>query len=273
MAINIIEQACIAKHPALPCEDICFCGSRYLAVIDGVSAKSERTWKGKRSGLFAADCLRQALENMPDCAAQEGIAYLNHALAEACREQREWLAAHPLERPMAAVILYHIQRNEIWSFGDCACIVNGKAQHFRKKVDAVTEQARAMYVQARLLEGHSMEALRSPDAGRAYILPLLQLQAQFANGEGEFAYDILDGFDIHPERVQILHPDPGSEAVLASDGYPQLLPSLAESEAALARLLAEDPLCIHANKQPKCPMNDARSFDDRCYIRFQILPN
>ena len=55
--------------------------------------------------------------------------------------------------------------------------------------------------------------------------------------------------------------------VLASDGYPRILPTLAASEEALAGLLAADPLCIG----PLCGTKGVRpgnvSFDDRAYVR------
>ena len=60
----------------------------------------------------------------------------------------------------------------------------------------------------------------------------------------------------------------GLEIVLASDGYPELFATLAQSEAHLQTVNAKDPLCFRENKGTKgiAPQND--SFDDRAYIRF-----
>lgn len=64
--------------------------------------------------------------------------------------------------------------------------------------------------------------------------------------------------------------DHGAEIVLASDGYPFLRPTLQESEAALRKLLAQDPYCIRSFVATKGTMLGNRSFDDRAYVRFRL---
>ena len=59
-----------------------------------------------------------------------------------------------------------------------------------------------------------------------------------------------------------------SEIVLASDGYPFLKPTLAESEAALANQIANDPQNISCFIATKGLVEGNKSFDDRTYIRF-----
>lgn len=61
-----------------------------------------------------------------------------------------------------------------------------------------------------------------------------------------------------------------NEVVLASDGYPFLKPTLAESEAALLHLIAHDPQCIHDFIATKGLVAGNKSFDDRTYIRFRV---
>lgn len=65
-------------------------------------------------------------------------------------------------------------------------------------------------------------------------------------------------------------PEPPTEVVLASDGYPQLCPTLAESEAALRRQLDDDPFCIRTFKATKGRMVGNQSFDDRAYLRLGV---
>ena len=60
------------------------------------------------------------------------------------------------------------------------------------------------------------------------------------------------------------------EVVLASDGYPFLCPTLAESEARLKEQIVRDPLNINTFKATKGMMTGNLSFDDRAYIRFSI---
>ena len=55
--------------------------------------------------------------------------------------------------------------------------------------------------------------------------------------------------------------------VLASDGYPELCGTLAESEEMLREINEEDPLCIGRNAGVKGIMEGMESFDDRAYVR------
>ena len=63
--------------------------------------------------------------------------------------------------------------------------------------------------------------------------------------------------------------DCGQDIILASDGYPFLKPTLAESENALAAQLDSDPLCIRSFKATKGLASGNKSFDDRSYVRFK----
>lgn len=70
----------------------------------------------------------------------------------------------------------------------------------------------------------------------------------------------------------IIYPvPPCSRLVLASDGYPVLKETLAESEAVLRELMEKDPLCFRENKGTKGLVKGNDSFDDRTYIRFDTL--
>ena len=61
-----------------------------------------------------------------------------------------------------------------------------------------------------------------------------------------------------------------SQVVITSDGYPRILPSLQQSEDLLARLLAEDPLCIGPLRSTKGVKPGNASFDDRAYLRIRL---
>ncbi len=85
------------------------------------------------------------------------------------------------------------------------------------------------------------------------------------------AFSVVDGFDIPMEKVKVVKVPTGHEVVMATDGYPFLLPTLAESENALTRLLATDPLCISEYLATKGVMEGNVSFDDRAYIRLKLV--
>src|SRR5687768_15367822 len=91
----------------------------------------------------------------------------------------------------------------------------------------------------------TVEDLLEYDTGRDFIQPFLKRQYRFQNNPhaGSFSYAAADGFPIPDDGVVVEPiPDDVTHIVLASDGYPCLRQSLAESETYLIELLQRDPL-------------------------------
>ena len=110
------------------------------------------------------------------------------------------------------------------------------------------------------------ELLRN-DTARPVIIPrMLETMRQQNIG-----YSVVDGFHIPRQHVRIITLDfrPWN-IVMATDGYPFLCPTLAESESHLSRQRAEDPLNIGTFQATKAFHPDNESFDDRTYIRFRV---
>ena len=87
---------------------------------------------------------------------------------------------------------------------------------------------------------------------------------------GEYGCNVLDGFDIIAENIEIIKVDKNSQIVLASDGYPFLMNTLEKSEEKLKEVLEKDPLLIHMYKSTKGLKEGNISYDDRTYIRFIV---
>ena len=84
-------------------------------------------------------------------------------------------------------------------------------------------------------------------------------------------YSVIDGFPVDMAHVKTFTLDFRPwEIVLASDGYPFLCPTLAESEERLAWQRENDPLNIGQFKATKAFTPGSNSFDDRAYIRFDV---
>ena len=118
-----------------------------------------------------------------------------------------------------------------------------------------------------------MDELRQRDDGRRFIEPLLAEQWRFRNLDppGEYGFGALDGGQLplsYIERIKV--PERVRELVLATDGYPTAMPSLAESRALLSCLVVADPLCIGPLRSTKGVARDAVSFDDRAFAHIQI---
>ena len=111
----------------------------------------------------------------------------------------------------------------------------------------------------------SAEEVRRHDEGRDQIINDIIASMHDQNK----TYAVIDGTPIYINGVKVISVPEDAEVVLATDGYPFLCDTLAESEERLRQLLVDDPLLISRYKATKAYMEGNRSFDDRTYIRFR----
>ena len=192
----------------------------------------------------------------------------------------DFFRIHPIERLQANAVGYSAEFREIWLFGDCQAMVNGRRIETVKEVDLLLSAMRSFVWQAReegdmanrrfakSAESDETAATKSDDPGRDAIMPFLRMQSAFTNKRGKYGYFVFDGFTDAEYPIRSIRVTPGDEVVLASDGYPILERTLARSEAQLARLKADDPHLIDIYPSTKGFTPGLDSFDDRAYIRF-----
>ncbi|ETW98694.1 MAG: hypothetical protein ETSY1_17760 [Candidatus Entotheonella factor] len=259
------------------CEDLIHMSEHYIAVIDGATSKTNDRWSGKTSGKQAAEIIDATFHRMPaDCTARRAADLLTSAIRAfyADNDFETQIEEHPERRLTASVVALSLGRREIWSIGDCQFMLGDQPFTVSKKVDKLTEEARAFFLESEVLAGHhTVEELLVNDTGRQFIQPLLERQHRFQNNPhaGSFYYAAVDGFPI-PDDGVVVEPIPRevSHVVLASDGYPFLRPSLAESEQLLADLLQGDPLLFRVYKSTKGLVVGNVSFDDRAYVKIEL---
>ena len=176
-------------------------------------------------------------------------------------------ATHPEERLTASAVVYSRLRREIWMIGDCQCLINGELCENPKPYEQMLAEQRAVKVREMLAEGRTPEEILANDEARASIIPRMLEEMKNQN----VTYAVIDGFRIPEHLVPVITLDFRSwEIVLASDGYPFLCPTLAESEARLAHQKTADPLNIGDFKATKGFAAGNNSFDDRTYIKFTV---
>lgn len=275
----IEEQALVAKtgHPEEN-EDFIHISPDFVAVIDGVTAKTNRRWDGKTGGQVCAQIIDRVLSELPgNVSANEAIDAITAAIKAFYESQNvlELVQEDPSQRVTACLVIASFQRKEIWFVGDCQCKLDDRLILNTKPVDTITAEARAMFLETELQKGVTVEELRQNDAGRAFILPLLKQQQLFQNNPaaGPYWYAVVDGFPVPDGGIRI---EPILETtrtiILASDGYPALKNTLAASEKELQHILESDPLLFRAYKATKGVQEGYVSYDDRAYIKLRLLP-
>lgn len=274
--MEIIEHFILGKA-GLPdlCEDGLVTSPDLIAVIDGVTAKGHRKWDGASSGFFAKELLFRKLEAYGAVLSGEKLLCdLSRSLSAAAASAGS--CATP-DLPKASIIVYSPAAGKIWSYGDCQCMINGVPHSHAKVIDTLLSEKRAAVIGQCILEKGlelTMRLLQSHDFARDEILDELKRQSDYENRhvyvEGrDLGYPVINGSPIVPDMIAEYSVLPGDEVILASDGYPFLMPTLAQSEQELSRLLREDPHCYKEYKSTKGLTAGNLSFDDRTYIRFR----
>lgn len=277
--MKVIESKIEGKKSSESCEDGLVVTADFIAVIDGSTSKTPHHLSpDMKNGRYAMVLISEYIQHelKPESTVEdfcEGVT--SYIYNKVYRQQgiEEQMQAHPEERLTASAILYSKAKNEVWMVGDCQAIIDGKLYENNKPFEDIVARRRVELIR----QGFT------PQEARKTIEPLL-IQAML-EGQNK-TYTVIDGFPIYQKGMKVVSlnapqknvetdvadslPLPTKEIVLASDGYPFLKPTLAESEEALAHLLAYDPQCTHEFIATKGIVVGNKSFDDRTYIRFQI---
>lgn len=267
--MHVIEQLVCGKRPdqAL-CEDGMVVTPHFAAVVDGSTSKVE----GRNGGLTAMRLVCEAISSLPPTADKQFVInHLTSALAEHNVAKAAWHAAYRLT---CSAVVYSHERRVVWMIGDCQCRFSKHTYTNNKLVDSVVTQARCEALHYLLTHGHTVDELREKDLARGFLMDALRQQTNFQNDPNPcnpYRYAVLDGTPVDQNLVlEIAVPLSVKELVLASDGYPTVCNTLAESEQTLQHLLEVDPLCIKENAATKGFMRGNHSFDDRCYVRLAL---
>ena len=270
--MKIIEQSVIPKSPAKKSEDGIVVTNDFIAVIDGSTSKTrKRHCPWMSNGRYAMQLISRYIRKMPaDISCGQFCKGVTKAVSRHywLRFPMDRMAAHPEERLTASAIIYSRVRREIWLVGDCHCLVGGEYYDNPKPYEQELAEMRGARVRELLAEGYTEEQLRQPfDPAREVMIPHMLEVMQNQNK----TYAVIDGFPIPSSLVPVLTLNfQPWEIVLASDGYPQLAKSLAETEALLEAQRLNDPLNIGRFKATKAFVVGNHSFDDRSYIRFTV---
>lgn len=255
------------------CEDLVYISDKYVAVIDGATSHSARSWFGETGGRYGSKVVSQVFEKLPsDATASLAVQIMTAKLHELYSQfdMLDIVRVDPFQRISVSFAAINLNLGEIWSVGDCQYAIDGKKFQRKKAIDAILSNARAAYLASEMLRGQEISTLEQNDTGRHFIESMLQRQSLFQNNSlaDEYYYPTVDGFPIPENGIDILFLSENVETiVLATDGYPILGDSLQETERLLMQILQEDPLMFKKYKSTKGKMHGYISFDDRAYVK------
>ena len=278
MNFEITEQSIIGKIDTDTCEDGIFISDHFVCVIDGATSKSDLMFDNRSAGKTGVELLKKALKDIPEeCDHIQAADYLSDYIMEFYKQQglAEKMTNEPVHRLTASLAIYSKFRNEIWLIGDCQCMAGETYYSNKKKIDDLTSNLRAFYIEVLLAQNHTIEELLSNDLSRELILPVLEEQMRLQNSpsKNEFSYSVIDGFRPDYDLIRVIPVKNSRNIILASDGYPRIYNNLEETENYLNYILENDPLCYTIFKSTKGKYNGQNSFDDRAYVKITITDN
>lgn len=256
------------------CEDGLFYNNHFIALYDGATDKSGKSYDGKKGGRVAEEIIENVFKGLPPDASKEDV------LSRINQSYQNFYAAHPdmdfvkntTWRPTATLIWYSFARRELVAIGDSKARVDGVNINKKSKlVDELNSELRVRVIkQLKLSEAD----IAKNDLGRFYILPLLERQSNFQNNPKApkaFQYWAIDGFEIPAEEVLVWRFDRTPKVIeLSSDGYEDYpaASNVKAYEEDFAKFLKEDPQRIK-NPSTKGLQEGNVSFDDRAVLIYQ----
>lgn len=257
--MTITEHFICGKHTVDDCEDGIVVSNDFAAVIDGSTSKTPtRLDPSMKNGRFAMILISEYIKQMPaNYTMYDFCRGITFRIAEEYNKRgiTERMAEHPEERLTASAIIYSNCRKEVWMVGDCQAIIDGTYYDNSKPYEQEIAMQRATLIK---------KGMSPKDARRAIEPQLIKAMLEGQNRQ----YAVIDGTPIYIPGTRIVKAS--HSVVLASDGYPTLLPTLSESEEALAQHLTEDPQNIGDFVATKGLVEGNISFDDRAYIKLTL---
>ena len=139
-----------------------------------------------------------------------------------------------------STILYNSACSEVWSYGDCRCMVGGQLHIEIKEVDRLLSELRTFVVwseiKAQKGDKRVLEQIARNDVSRAAVLPFIEKQLWFENKSGAFGYPVLNGFNYAANLVKVQPVPDGAEVRTHIRWLSELCRTLADMASGYLRI-------------------------------------
>lgn len=255
--VHVLEKKLVSKDSG-PGLDAIAITSRFAAVIDQSTPKDPTE----------ADLITPLLAEFEriDPAADISAAELVEQLSDALRP----FNLDTIDRPCATVVILDGIGRRVIRVGDGHVVIDGSVHRGANPVDEALGLMRSLVLA--LDAAPSDTWIEGLDLARDAILPYMRLANRTLrnNASSRFGFGAIDGTKVPEIFVEeFLLPRVRTRVSIMTDGYPLPAWTLAECEAALERLLNDDPAMSSINAT-KGLLPNARSFDDRAFVCVEL---
>ena len=273
--IKPIEAECISKtgDEIGNCDALVITGS-YIAVIDAYQARGWRSWGNHLpGGVFARTVLVEAIEKLaPGLERDEVFTMLHEALQKAAADSMEEMedADSIFAFPMARVMIYSVDKRQIWRLGDSPFCIDGELNQPRNEALEAAALYRASVLTRFLAKERDLYDLVNSDIGRSAIIQTIAQEDQKADGVTAISGNPNAKLEDILAHVETYDVNVDQEIIMATDGFPRILPTLDESTDWLLEEKSRDPLFINDYKALRNWGEYDAGYDDRTYVRFIV---
>lgn len=270
--MRVVESLCVGKVDDARCEDALLVTDDFVAICDGVTAKAPGLVAGMTRGRYAAQLVLEVIRDLPaEADLGQFLAATRDRFARAYVEAGFDALPAVVQRFQTCVGVLSKARREVWLVGDIQLLVDGEqVVDTTIQLESITAAARGLYLESQLHRGATVAELLAHDPASSLIHPFVACGMDFSNVDHRWGFSVIDGGEVPLSLIPVVDVSGATEVILATDGYPHLRGTLAQSEADLAHILAADPLCIRDNPQPKGVVAGQVSYDDRAYVRLRL---
>lgn len=214
----------------------------FAAVVAGASAHGQADVGEETANRFATRILSKAILTLgPGTGPNRFATRLSNVLGAAVEAKG---IDDSFIWPAASVVCLSVPRREVWRIGTCSVAIDTKVHYGAKTVHQAANAYRAVVNAANHEKGMPISAIRRDDPGRVAAQPIYDSHPYLINKGGRWGYGAINGSPVPTKYIEIFELPPGPCSVILSSAFPEVRPTLGETQHRLETLQSEDPAGI-----------------------------
>lgn len=241
----------------------------FAALIAGAAVPGQPDVGDETASRFATRILAKAILTLgPGTGPNRFATRLSNVLGSAVEAQG---IDDGLIWPAASVVCLSVPRREIWRIGTSEVTINNKAHYGTKTVHQAANAYRAVVNAANHEKGMPISAIRRDDPGKVAAQPIYDAQPYLINKGGRWGYGAINGSPVPIKYIEKFELPPGPCSVIMSSSFPEVRPSLSETQHRLETLQREDPAALDRLWTMGTALSPGdKSMADLAYLRLSV---
>lgn len=270
LGFDVIESFTESTTPGTDPVDEIVVHEHFAALVSSASVPGQADVGSETAGRFATRTLAKAILTLgPGTGPNRFSTRLTNVLGAAAEASG---IGDNLIWPAASVVCLSVPRREIWRIGTSSIAINSKVHYGTKTVHQAANAFRAVVNAANHEKGMPVSAIRRDDPGAKAAHAIYDAQPYLINKQGRWGYGAVNGWPVPLKYIEIFELPPGPcSVILASNGFPEVRPTLGETLHRLQTLQSEDPAGMDRLWMMGTTLSPGdKSMADLAYLRLSV---